>query len=107
MKVHGDDRDGLLASLLITEKSPNNRISAFKSLQSIGIRSAETLGRVGAHLKVETDPGVRTAAMHALGLSIHLLPETKKVLIDQAKGETNPDVLQAAGRYLSAYEMKK
>jgi hypothetical protein len=100
-----DKRESLLIERLKIEDRTDVRAALAKSLAMTGITGAASVHAVASRLLTDQDAGQRTLATKVLGQASTRLPEARQSLLNHVTHELDPQVLESAGRYLSAYEL--
>jgi hypothetical protein len=100
-----DQRESLLIERLKIEDHTNVRAALAKSLAMTGITGAASVQAVSSRLLTDPDAVQRTLATKVLGQASARLPEARQSLLNHVTHEVDPQVLESAGRYLSAYEL--
>ncbi|MBC7530911.1 MAG: HEAT repeat domain-containing protein [Oligoflexus sp.] len=106
-RVPAPGREEILVKALGTDTIAPARLAALQTLKSIGLRSAGSIDEMNANIKREPDSINRATAMQVLGQAIPFQAKAKDVLLEQVAREEDPAVLQAAGRFVSAYDILK
>lgn len=100
-----DRRESLLIERLRIEDRTNVRAALAKSLTMTGITNSASVQAIASHLLTDQDAAQRTLATKVLGQASARLPEARQSLLNHVTHEVDPQVLESAGRYLSAYEL--
>lgn len=106
-RVPSEAREQLLVDAMGTDLIAPARLAAIQTLKSVGVKNAESLEKLKTALAREPDSINRVAAVQVVGQAIPFQPKAKEVLIEQIAKESDPGVLQAAGRFVSAYDIQK
>jgi hypothetical protein len=99
------ERETLLGDLLSAEPVPVVRGAALKTLATVGITAPRLVERVAGVLRQEPESANRVSAVQVLGKAASTMPEARTALTTHLAVERDVHVIEAAGRYLSAYEV--
>ncbi|RYZ59393.1 MAG: HEAT repeat domain-containing protein [Proteobacteria bacterium] len=106
-RVPSDAREQVLIDAMGSDRIAPARLAAIQTLKSVGVKDAQSLEKLKSALAREPDAINRAAAVQIVGQAIPFQPQAKEVLMEQIKKESDPGVLQAAGRFVSAYDIQK
>jgi hypothetical protein len=106
-RVPLEGREQLLIDAMGSDGIAPARLAAIQTLKSIGVKNVESLEKLKIALAREPDAINRAAAVQVVGQAIPFQALAKDVLIEQIAKEQDSAVLQAAGRFVSAYDIQK
>ncbi|MBC7658238.1 MAG: HEAT repeat domain-containing protein [Chitinophagaceae bacterium] len=105
-RVPLEGREVILVQAVRSDVNTKARFAAYQSLKTIGI-DKQAVTTVKTAISHEPDGMNRIAGMEVLGRALAFHDDAKTALLDLIAKENDPAVLQAAGRYVSAYDILK